>query len=228
MKHLAGFVLLLLMACPVQAQDDPEYRMEIGGGVGALTYEGDFNGHPLRHMQPAVTLAGKYVLDPYMAFRLAVTAGKLKGTSADVSTYYPSVASGRYTFSNTLTDVSLTYEYNFFPYGTGRDYRGSRRLTPFVFGGIGFTAVTGSGTNVFTGSIPIGIGAKYKVSERVNMGWEWVVHFSMSDRLDGVKDPYGVKSTGLFKNTDGYSLFRLTLTYSLSPKCRTCNKDTDD
>ena len=28
----------------VRAQDDPQYRMEIGAGVGVMTYEGDFNG----------------------------------------------------------------------------------------------------------------------------------------------------------------------------------------
>lgn len=37
----------------VRAQDDPQYRMEIGAGVGVMTYEGDFNGNVLGDMQPA-------------------------------------------------------------------------------------------------------------------------------------------------------------------------------
>ena len=49
----------------------------------------------------------------------------------------------------------------------------------------------------------------------------------INDNLDGVKDPYGIQSTGMFKNTDCYSMLQLTLTYSLMPKCRTCHNDDD-
>lgn len=66
---------------------------------------------------------------------------------------------------------------------------------------------------------------KYKIGPRLNLGLEWAVHFSLSDKLDGAEDPYGVKSSGLFKNTDCYSALKLTLTYSFMPKCITCNKD---
>ena len=48
------------------------------------------------------------------------------------------------------------------------------------------------------------------------------------DKLDGVVDPYYIKSSGLFKNRDGYSVLQVTLTYSFLPKCKTCNKDNDD
>lgn len=69
------------------------------------------------------------------------------------------------------------------------------------------------------------MGIKYKVAERLNVGLEWAVHFTQSDKLDGVKDPYYIESTGLFKNTDCYSTLQLTLTYSFMPKCVTCNKE---
>lgn len=81
----------------------------------------------------------------------------------------------------------------------------------------------GNDKNVFTANIPIGLGVKYKIGERLNLGLEWAIHFSLSDELDGVKDPYGIKSTGLFKNTDCYSALQITLTYSFMPKCRTCH-----
>jgi hypothetical protein len=51
------------------------------------------------------------------------------------------------------------------------------------------------------------------------------MHFSLSDKLDGVSDPYAVKSSGLFKNTDCYSALQLTLTYSFMAKCRTCHNE---
>ena len=36
--------ILLVMAVSAKAQTEPEYRLELGGGVGAVTYLGDFNG----------------------------------------------------------------------------------------------------------------------------------------------------------------------------------------
>jgi hypothetical protein len=54
-----------------------------------------------------------------------------------------------------------------------------------------------------------------------------MMHFTTSDRLDGVKDPYGIESSGLFKNTDCYSTLQVTLTYDLWAKCKTCNNDRD-
>jgi hypothetical protein len=53
------------------------------------------------------------------------------------------------------------------------------------------------------------------------------MHFTGSDRLDGVSDPYGIKSSGLFKNTDCYSHLRLSVSYDLWAKCKTCHNDRD-
>ena len=199
--------------------------MEIGGGVGFLGYLGDYNNVLTRDLQPMATLLVRRNLNPYMGLRLAASFGKLKGDERDVKTVYPSTGVTPYSFSRTLTDVSLTYEYNFWPYGTGHDYYGAKRLTPFVFLGLGGTYAGGDGSSVFTANVPIGLGLKYKVGQRMNVGVEWAMHFSMSDKLDGRNDPYGITSSGMFKNTDCYSVLQLTLSYSFMPKCTTCNKD---
>ena len=179
------FMILIMMATAARmsAQDDPQYRLEVGAGAGLVTYEGDFNGNIFAQMQPLGTVVGRYNIDAYKALKMGVSFGKLKGSSDKVETYYPDFEDASYSFSNTMVDVNLVFEYNFWPYGTGRDYRGAKRLTPFIYGGLGATYVK------------------------------------------GVADPYGIKSSGLFKNTDCYSALQLTLTYSFSAKCRTCNKE---
>lgn len=219
--------LLLATALPASAQSDYEYRMEIGAGIGLVAYEGDFNGSITHGMQPMASAVVRRTFNPYMALRFAAAYGKLKGSSKNVKTYMPEYVDTPYEFDNSLVDVSATYEYNFWPYGTGHDYRGAQRLTPFIFAGLGATYASGSGNNVFTANVPLGVGVKYKVATRLNLGIEWAMHFSMNDNLDGVKDPYGIQSTGMFKNTDCYSMLQLTLTYSLMPKCRTCHNDDD-
>lgn len=222
-----GLVTLLMLCATLtaSAQQDDEYLMEIGGGVGMVSYQGDFNGKITSGMQPAGAIMWRRLLNPYMGFRVTGMMGKLKGDATRVETYYPDETTRAYSFDRSLTDVSVTYEYNFWPYGTGRDYRGAKRLTPFVFGGIGATYVSGGEKKVFTANVPIGLGIKYKLKERLNVGLEWSMHFSLSDELDGMADPYGIKSSGAFKNTDCYSGLMLTLTYSFKSKCRTCNND---
>ena len=226
MRKLLLMLMVLLPAARMSAQDDPQYRMEIGAGVGMVSYEGDFNGNVLKNMQPMFSALWRYNFDPYKDLRLSATYGKLKGSSKDVDPYYPDYATEEYSFNRNLLDVSLVFEYNFWPYGTGRDYRGAKRLTPYIYGGIGATSASGGGSkSVFTANVPIGLGVKYKLNERMNLGLDWGIHFSLSDELDGVKDPYQVKSSGMFKNTDCYSMLQLTLTYSFKAKCRTCNKE---
>ena len=224
MRKLLLVLMVLLPAARMSAQDDPQYRMEIGAGVGTVSYAGDFNGNVLKNMQPMFSALWRYNFDPYKDLRLSATYGKLKGSSKDVDTYYPDYATEEYSFNRNLLDVSLVFEYNFWPYGTGRDYRGAKRLTPYIYGGIGATSGGGS-KSVFTANVPIGLGVKYKLNKRMNLGLDWGIHFSLSDELDGVKDPYQVKSSGMFKNTDCYSMLQLTLTYSFKAKCRTCNKE---
>ena len=195
---------ILAAASALNAQTDDQYRMEIGAGVGLMSYQGDFNGSIMKNQQPMATLILRRIWSPYMGLKFSGSYGKLKGTSKDVKTYYPELKDNPYEFSRSLVDVSAVYEYNFWPYGTGRDYRGAKRLTPFVF---------------------VGVGVKYKIGPRLNLGVEWAEHFSLSDNLDGKKDPYGIESTGLFKNTDCYSTLQITLTYSFSAKCRTCHNE---
>ena len=224
-RLLLSIMLMALTATQAGAQEDPIYRMEIGVEGGMAGYLGDFNGSLTKDLQPGGGIVVRRLFNPYIGLNLSALYGKLKGSSADAQTYYPDLQEQPYEFDNTLVDVSLTFEYNFWPYGTGRDYRGAKRLTPYVFGGIGATYVSGGEKNKFTGNVPLGLGVKYKVSPRVNLGLSWARHFSLNDELDGMKDPTHVKSSGAFKNTDCYSALMLSLTYSFSAKCTTCNKD---
>ena len=209
----------------LHAQDENEYRMEIGAGAAVVSYEGDLNGSIVKNMQPMGTVLWRFNISPHMGLKANVSYGKLKGDSRDVTTYYPDLQASPVSFSHSLIDVGVTYEYNFWPYGTGRDYRGAKRLTPFIFGGLGATFVKTDSKNVFTANLPIGIGVKYKLADRLNLGVEWAIHFSMNDKLDGMADPYKITSSGAFKNTDCYSALRVTLTYSFMAKCRTCHNE---
>ena len=205
------------------AQEEPEYRLEIGAGAGTVTYLGDLNGNLFKGAQPWGTAIVKYKANPRMALSMTLGYGKLKGNSDNIDTWYPME---RYEFSSDIVELGVRYEYNFWAFGTGREYRGAKRLTPFITLGLGGLYHGGNGKG-FTADVPLGAGIKYKLGNRLNLAAEWRVHFSLVDKLDGLKDPYGITSGGLFKNTDGFSVIQASLTYDLWEKCRTCHNDRD-
>lgn len=205
------------------AQDEPEYRLEIGAGAGTVTYLGDYNTNLLKNAQPWGAVVGKYKFNPRMAVAMTIGYGKLKGSTADANTWYPSEDRQ---FNYKMVDAGLRYEYNFWAYGTGREYRGARPLTPFIALGLG-AIYHGGAEKGLAVNLPFGAGVKYKLGNRLNLTAEWRMHFSMSDKLDGVEDPYGIKSTGIFKNTDCFSILQVALTYDFWAKCKTCHNDRD-
>lgn len=217
--------LMVLTAGDMTAQTEPEYRAEVGVGAGLVAYQGDFNSSLTRKMQPMWAVVGKYRFNPRTALALNISCGALKGSSTNVKTWYPDINTTPINFSTSLVDVGVRIEYNFWPYGTGREYRGAKRLTPYVAMGLGGTFAKPESGSVFAMNLPIGMGVKYKVGTRLNLGVEWAMHFSGSDKLDGIADPYGIKSSGLFKNTDCYSTLQVSLTYDIMAKCRTCHND---
>jgi len=227
MNRLLAFIFLAVVTISgALAQDEPTYKREIGLSGGMTSYLGDFNGNFTKHMQPSGGVVFRQIFTPYSALKIDAAYAMLKGSSKDVTTYYEVYKDQPYTFSRSLIDLNAAYEYNFWPFGTGRDYRGAQRFTPFFFVGIGATMALGGGVGTtVTANIPIGLGIKYKIGQRLNIGLEWAFHPTLSDKLDGVADPYGIKSSGMFKNTDCYTSLRATVTYSFSPKCPTCNKD---
>lgn len=228
MNRTTATALLFLAACgSLQAQTDPEYRAEIGGAVGLMAYQGDFNASLTKGFQPMFGVVGKYRYNPRTALSLTIVSGKVKGDSKGTKTWYPELAESTYTFNTSVVDVGLKLEYNFWPFGTGREYRGAKALTPYVTLGLGATVAKPESGSVVAFNLPIGVGVKYKVATRVNLALEWLMHFTGSDKLDGMEDPYGIKSSGIFKNTDCYSTLQLSLTYDVWAKCRTCHNENE-
>lgn len=224
MKYL---LLLLPFAASFSAsaqQDENFYRLELGGGVGMGNTFTDVKGK----MGLSAAAVARFPLNPRMAVKTQFTYTMMKGETNGVKNFYPATPDAmtherlNYAVSDGIYDLSAIYELHFLPYGYVRDYKGYSRIVPYIQGGIGLTY--GPAGKGFSPNIPLGIGLKYKAAPRLNLGLDWLVHFTLNDKLDGLKDPLGIKSKG-FRNKDHYSVLTLTLTYDLNPRCPTCNRD---
>ena len=233
MRRINQYILvscLLLVPVVSQAQDDAAFRMEVGGGLGTCFYLGDLNTKFYHQVGPSVGGVWRYLFNPRNALKASLTWGKVKGASDVSIDYYPQnpkmpVVTNtplKYSFSSHVVDVSCMYELNFWPYGFYEDFMGYKRLTPFIQLGLGVTYL--GEDKSLTGNIPLGVGVKYRLSKRWNVALDWSIHFSLSDKMDGLDAPMGIKSEGI-KNKDSYQMTLITLTYSFAPICPNCNKD---
>ena len=94
---------------------------------------------------------------------------------------------------------------------------------------MGFTFAPAPAEGVITENFPLGIGVKYKIAPRINIGSEFTMRFSLSDKLDvtnkeglQLNDPYRIKGKGR-KNKDSYSYTVFFVTYDLFSRCKECN-----
>ncbi len=242
MKRLPLSLLLLLATLSVGAQeDDDEYMMEIGGGVGADFYLGDVNSTPFGHACAMGGAIVRRILNPRMVLKGDLAFGSLRGNSegrfvpTDAQT--PGADGGQTTtvsFKRSVVDFGAQFEFNFWGYGIGQAYKGHSRITPYVLAGVGLTVATGrGGGTVAAVNFPVGLGVKYKLKPRVNVGMEWTFRFTTTDALDvnagqtSLSHPYGIHSSGL-KNKDAYSFLMVFLTYDICPKCKVCHNNNND
>ena len=214
-------ICFLSEAIPVKAQED--YRFDIGGGVGMTGYLGDANTSVLfQHPSWDVELLFRYIATTRWNFKTNFYVGGLAGNSADMTNVFPSEQT--FKFTTTFYELSELAEFNFFSYGIGETYQHLKRWTPYLAGGVGVTLWNVKGYTGAAFTLPFGVGFRYKPSKRVNLGLEFLMKKTFTDKLDGpdLHDPLGIKSS-FMKNTDWYSTLTFTVSYEFSKRCATCN-----
>ncbi len=225
MKKPISLILLsaLCLGASHTAFGQEDYRFDAGGGTGMTGYLGDANTSSLwSHPGVDGMLLFRYMRSPRIAFKTGLYVGTLSGNTEDMTDVLPDAA--QFKFSTTFFELSEMFEFNFFNYGIGERYRKLKRFSPYIAAGLGATVWTTDGYTGAAFTLPFGIGAKYKINERLNLGLEFLMKKTFSDRLDGqaLSDPHAIKS-GFAKNTDWYSTLSVTLSYEFSKRCATCN-----
>lgn len=226
LRRIVAFLLLLPSVYMVFAQE-LEYKMELGAMAGGCFYMGDANfSVPLKNTAMAGGIMARYNFNPRMVVKGDLAVGKLHGSTEGNKNQFPN---GHTTFSRTVFELGGQFEYNFFAYGSGAGYKDSHRLTPYVLAGAGITYAPKPKEHIFALNIPVGLGIKYKLVDRVNVGAEWTMRFTTSDKFDVTNlegaildDPYQITSKGI-KNKDSYSMLIAYISYDLFPKYRKCN-----
>jgi len=198
-----------LLACFVHAGSvffassaSAQNTSELGLGLGGLTYKGELSpNYQFKNNRPAFTVFYRKDVSAPITLRGALLGGLLRADDANVKgeggINPPLPAYRQANMKGSLLELSGAIEYNFFDYHNRRD---KVHFTPYVFVGIaGFYANTTTATtngalatelnksgNMLGISIPAGIGFKYALSSRWNLGLEVGARKAFTDNLDHI------------------------------------------
>ncbi len=213
---LAGLFVGTAAMAQEPATTTPQFRTwSIGVNAGALTPLSPLGGRNDFSNNKTSFGYGLYIkkqITNYFSLRLDGVAGKLKGDNTEA------YDSG---FTNTSTvsafDTKLNYSaslnavVNMFNIDMFKKENAIQLYTSVGAGLAGYkpTVTTAGGTSAYAGGkaiseliIPVGLGAKFKVSDGVNIDLGWTINFVDGDNLDGLykngnNDKYNYAYAGL-------------------------------
>ncbi len=221
-------VYLFLICCSTAAAQDDGYMVELGLGGGGCFYMGDANSRLYNNTNGVVSLLARYNVNPRFSLKADLAAA---GISGNTDNAYGVLPGDGLKFSRTVYDFGVQAEWGFSGYGM-EGWNGCHRLAPYGLMGVGMTFAAKPAQNDFGANFPVGLGLRYKMSERVNIGLEWTMRFSTSDRLDvtqetsdtQLENPFMIKGKGI-KNKDSYSFTMLYVTFDVFKRPCHCNED---
>ena len=211
-RGLAAVALLLLCCARMSAQSAP-YKFDFGAQAGISGYIGEANTSNIFH-KPGFDgeLSFRYIGNVRWALRGVLSTFGISGTTEGQENVLPDNAV--YSFKSQVYDLGFRGEFNFFPYGIGETYKRLRRWTPYLTLGAGMAMSSSGGTTSVVPTLPMGIGFKYKLKERLNLGVEFTMTKAFGDKIDGpdLNDLNHIK-TEFYKSTDWYSRITVGISY---------------
>ncbi|MCQ2225505.1 MAG: porin family protein [Paludibacteraceae bacterium] len=220
-------VLLVCFCCgTIQAQD--RYVGEFGLFGGDSYYNGDANSTKIfynNHLAFGGLL--RYFINDRGVLKLDVIRGKVSGDTEPFDNVLP--GGENVSFEQKYWDVGLHVEHNFLKYGFESWDREVKRHTPYVLIGPGLTMYEHWRGNIITFNLTFGVGYKFKLWKRWNLGFEWSMRKLFVDNFDVVdtptkilNDPYKMGHNAL-KNNDYYTCAVAFISVDLIKRKSKCN-----
>ena len=223
-KLLAAVILSLPLS--LFAQNSIVQEGEFGVGVGAAHYFGDLNTRAkLNRPKLAAGVFFRKNFGNYIALRVGGTFAQL-GYSDVYNTHNEFMRRRNLSFNTNIWELGLQGDFNFFRFLPGEPYL---RFTPYITFGVSafnydpYAYLNGEKYNLrqlgtegqydttykdrkpygsMVLAIPFGVGFKYSINERINIGFEVVHRFTKTDYLDDVSKTY-VDPSSFPPNPDG-------------------------
>ena len=213
MKKFIIIAVFLGIIIGVKAQK----KVDLGFFGGGSYYLGDIN-QSKQFYSLSYAFGGlyRYNINPRYTIRGSVYYGNLLADDQDFDNRFQQSRDN--SFSGTVLDVTLQFEFNFMPYST---FGKAGEYTVYTTGGIGFAFISISGPS-YPLVIPFGVGAKVNLGKKMGIGIEWGFRKMFYDKLDGFENPIDPEYRSVIHNFDWYSMAGISLTYKIYGSSEDC------
>lgn len=212
MRHLLATLIICIPIC-LLAQNSIVQEGEFGIGIGAGHYFGDLNTRAkLNRPKPSAGIFFRKNFGNYIAMRVSGNYTQL-GYSDVYNTHNEFMHRRNLSFNTNVWELGLQGDFNFYRFLPGDP---EFRFTPYVTFGISafnydpyaylngdkyFLRQLGTEGQAIDSlhrkpyssmaiAFPFGVGIKYSINDRINIGFEVVYRFTNTDYLDDVSTTY--------------------------------------
>lgn len=247
-KLIFGIVLSISISLLVKAEEvkDEFYRLEIGLQGGVSYYAGELAPYAFMSVGETYGIQGRLKIDPRWAVQVKGQRQRVINTLKKENKW--GLQPGRYQVP--MWHFDITGEYNFFRLGLNEYDIHMRKLTPFMFLGVGMTVhnmeladmsvvypkhwVADDQKLEYAMYIPVGVGLKWKMAERwqLQLAWQHNVYVLNGDGLEGIVDKtnpdrfnnsYEMNGSNIMNN-DVTSTLTLGVVFEFAPKKKICTQ----
>lgn len=216
MKNSILLLIVINFSCILRGQ---EY--EAGFFLGGSNYIGDIG--RTNYVYPNKLAGGlifKYNWNPRITLRTTYSYLPIEASDSEADTDFK--ISRGLQFKNTIHELALGLEYNFYEYDLSSD---DKRWTPYIlleFAGFNYTVfnnITGIDESKKTFAIPFGVGIKSKLIGPFAIAFETKFRYTFDDDIDNRQSSVGVIGG---TNSDWYVFTGISFLYTFGrPACYT-------
>ena len=219
--------IFLLFAISFCQLTHAQFLGEIGLLGGVSYYNGDANSTtPFIENHPTAGLLFRVRMHPLLMMKMNVLHGTVSGNTENFPNKFPEDMQAE--FQRSFLEIGAQVELNFFKYGDESWDREVLYHTPYILMGPGLAVYNAMDGNAFAPHLTFGVGYKYKLWNRINIGAEWSMRKLFRDDFDVtglsneiLDNPY-VTKTSWSKNNDWYSCAFVFVTFDIIRKRGKC------
>lgn len=175
---------------------------------------------PFYNTRPAIGIVYRRNYNPFYSAKASIIRGELSASDKNFDASLYQVLRNAKIDNVAIYDLSLQLEFNFLE--ISKDKKGNK-FSPYF--NVGLALFYAENIDNIQLAIPFGLGVKYKISPKFELGLEWSYRKTFTDKLDGISEfstvgLYEYKQQGQINNNDWYSFVGINILYNLAKKKR--------
>jgi Domain of unknown function (DUF6089) len=213
---MKNFCLFFLFSCSTLSLAG-QRNSDFGGFAGVSSYMGDINPSRILYSpRPAAGFFYRYNFHPRHSLRTSLYMGGIRANDLDFNNSFQIARAA--SFSGTVAEWALQFEFNFLPYTTdGKPWD----YTPYFAAGGGIAFINTS-TFTYVPVIPFSFGFKVNIHKNLGLEAEYGFRKTFYDNFDGLKDLVAPSDVAWIHNNDWYSFTGIAVTWKIYSKLAGC------